>query len=86
IIFLLAQYWRPLGFDRSIAINLIFVSIICFGILGIFTIFRRFYERILQWALANKLLFILIPLTVLICGGLIYKNTGKEFMPSLNEG
>lgn len=86
IVFLLAEYWRPLGFDRSIGINLIFVSIICFGILGIFSVFRHYYERILKWALANKVLFLLIPLAVLISGGFIYKNTGKEFMPSLNEG
>ncbi|MFT5916561.1 MAG: Cu(I)/Ag(I) efflux system membrane protein CusA/SilA [Bacteroidia bacterium] len=86
IVLLLAEYWRPLGFDRSMGMNLIFVSIICFGILGIFSIFRHFYEPILKWALANKLIFMLIPLTVLVCGFLIYRITGKEFMPSLNEG
>ncbi len=86
IIFLLAEYWRPLGFDRSILINLIFVAIICFGILGIFSIFRRYYGQILNWALANKLLFLIIPATVLVSGGWIMKNIGKEFMPSLNEG
>ncbi|WP_010136794.1 efflux RND transporter permease subunit [Ochrovirga pacifica] len=86
IIFLLAEYWRPLGFDRSILVNLIFVSIICFGILGTFSVFRIYYGRILKWALANKLLFLMIPATVLVFGGWIMKNTGKEFMPSLNEG
>ena len=86
IVFLLAEYWRPLGFDRSILINLIFVGIICFGILGIFSIFRRYYGQILRWALANKLLFLIIPTTVLISGAWIMNNTGKEFMPSLNEG
>lgn len=86
IIFLLAEYWRPLGFDRSILINLIFVAIICFGILGVFSVFRRYYSQILTWALANKLLFLIIPTTVLISGGWILNNTGKEFMPSLNEG
>ncbi|MEN3322216.1 efflux RND transporter permease subunit [Mariniflexile soesokkakense] len=86
IVFLLAEYWRPLGFDRSILINLIFVAIICFGILGIFSIFRRYYGQILKWALANKLLFLVIPTTVLISGAWIMNNTGKEFMPSLNEG
>ena len=86
IIFLLAEYWRPLGFDRSILINLIFVSIICFGILGIFSIFRKYYGQILNWALANKLLFLMIPATVLVFGAWIMNNTGKEFMPSLNEG
>jgi copper/silver efflux system protein len=86
IVFLLAEYWRPLGFDRSIFMNLIFVSIICFGLLGVFTVFQRYYGRILRWALHNRLLFLLIPTTVLICGILIYRTTGKEFMPALNEG
>ncbi len=86
IIFLLAEYWRPLGFDRSILVNLIFVAIICFGILGIFSIFRSYYGQILNWALANKLLFLIIPATVVVSGGWIMNNTGKEFMPSLNEG
>jgi Cu(I)/Ag(I) efflux system membrane protein CusA/SilA len=86
IVLLLAEYWRPLGFDRNIIINLIFVAIICFGILGIFSVLRRYYGQILKWALANKLLFLIIPTTVLISGVWIMNNTGKEFMPSLNEG
>ncbi|HDZ14377.1 hypothetical protein LCGC14_1337770, partial [marine sediment metagenome] len=86
IVLLLAQYWRPLGFDRSIIMNLIFVSIICFGLLGVFSLFRIYYARILNWALHNKLLFLIIPGTVLTLGILIMRNTGKEFMPSLSEG
>jgi Cu(I)/Ag(I) efflux system membrane protein CusA/SilA len=86
IVFLLAEYWRPLGFDRSVLVNLIFVSIICFGTLGIFSILRRYYGQILQWALANKVLFLLIPATILVSGVWIMNTTGKEFMPSLNEG
>ena len=86
IVFLLADYWRPLGFDRSILINLIFVAIICFGILGIFSILRHYYGQILKWALANKLLFLVVPATILISGIWIMNNTGKEFMPALNEG
>ena len=86
IVFLLAEYWRPLGVDKSIFLNLIFVGIICFGLLGVFTVFRRYYTRILNWALENKLLFLSIPTAIVICGFLIMKNTGKEFMPSLNEG
>ncbi|GGD13188.1 cation transporter [Hyunsoonleella pacifica] len=86
IVFLLAEYWRPLGVDRSILWNLIFVGLICFGLLGAFTLFRRQYTRILRWALANKLLFLSIPTLIVIAGFSIMKNTGKEFMPSLNEG
>jgi Cu(I)/Ag(I) efflux system membrane protein CusA/SilA len=86
IVLLLAEYWRPLGFDRSIILNLIFVSIICFGLLAVFSVFRRYYDDILRWALHNRLLFLTIPTTVLILGILIMRNTGKEFMPALNEG
>lgn len=86
IILLLAEYWRPLGFDRSIIMNLIFVSIICFGLLGAFWIFHHYYTRILRWALRNKFLFLSVPTLIVIFGMLIMQNTGKEFMPSLNEG
>jgi len=85
-IFLLAEYWRPLGVDKSVFWNLIFVGLICFCLIGIFTLFRRYYTRILQWALSNKVLFLSIPAIVVVLGFLIMKNTGKEFMPSLNEG
>jgi Cu(I)/Ag(I) efflux system membrane protein CusA/SilA len=86
IVFLLAEYWRPLGVDKSIFWNLIFVSIICFGLLGVFTLFRNYYTRILRWCLDNKLLFLSLPTAIVITGFFIMKNTGKEFMPSLNEG
>ncbi|MFT5646094.1 MAG: Cu(I)/Ag(I) efflux system membrane protein CusA/SilA [Aureispira sp.] len=86
IVFLLAEYWRPLGVDKSIFWNLIFVSVICFGLLGVFTLFRSYYTRILRWCLDNKLLFLSVPTAIVIAGFFIMKNTGKEFMPSLNEG
>ena len=86
IVFLLAEYWRPLGVDKNFFWNLIFVSIISFGLLGGFTLFRKYYTPMLQWALANKLLFLSIPTIIIISGIAIMKNTGKEFMPSLNEG
>ncbi|WP_299676548.1 efflux RND transporter permease subunit [uncultured Tenacibaculum sp.] len=86
IVFLLAEYWRPLGVGKSVLLNLLFVAIICFGLLGAFSLLRKYYAQILQWALANKILFLAIPTTITILGFLIFKNTGKEFMPSLNEG
>jgi Cu(I)/Ag(I) efflux system membrane protein CusA/SilA len=86
IVFLLAEYWRPLGVDKSIFWNLIFVSVICFGLLGVFSLFIKYYTRILRWCLDNKLFFLSIPTAIVIAGFFIMKNTGKEFMPSLNEG
>ena len=86
ILFLLAEYWQPLGIDRSFFMNLLFVSVISLGLLGAFIIFRKFYSRILLWALNHKLVFLAIPTTIVVFGFFIMKNTGKEFMPSLNEG
>ncbi|MBL7471511.1 efflux RND transporter permease subunit [Robertkochia sediminum] len=86
IISLLASYWRPLGFNRSFLPNLLFVSVICFGLLGIFTLFKRYYVQMLRWTLRNKFLFLLLPATLIALGIGIWKNTGKEFMPALNEG
>ena len=86
IVFLLASYWRPLGVEKSIFWNLIFVSVICFGLLGVFAVFRSYYTRILKWCLANKIAFLSLPIALIIAGIFIMKNTGKEFMPSLNEG
>jgi Cu(I)/Ag(I) efflux system membrane protein CusA/SilA len=86
IVFLLASYWRPLGIEKSIFWNLIFVSVICFGLLGIFAVFKNYYTRILKWCLANKIAFLSLPIAIVIAGIFIMKNTGKEFMPSLNEG
>ncbi len=86
IVILLAIYWRPLGLERSVFWNLIFVGIICIGLLGTFTVFRKYYSRILSWALNNKAAFLSLPAVLVVFGILIMKNIGEEFMPSLNEG
>ena len=86
IVLLLAIYWRPLGFDRSVLMNLVFVGVISFGLLGTFWVFRMYYTRMLRWALKHKFLFLSIPTIIVILGVLIMRSTGKEFMPSLNEG
>lgn len=86
VVFLLAEFWRPLGLDKSIFWNLLFVGLICFGLLGVFWLFQHYYTRILRWALRNKILFLSLPTLIVVFGVLIWQNTGKEFMPSLNEG
>ncbi len=86
VLLLLAQYWRPLGFDKNILINLMFIGFLVSLLLGVFILFRNYYSRILQWALENKMTFLLLPFTILVLGFLIMRNTGKEFMPALEEG
>jgi len=86
VIFLLAEFWRPLGVDKSFTYNLFFVGLICFGLLGSFWVFLHYYTRILGWALRYKVVFLAIPTAIVVFGFIIMKNTGKEFMPALDEG
>jgi Cu(I)/Ag(I) efflux system membrane protein CusA/SilA len=86
VVLVLGIYWRPLGVDNSIFISLLFVALICFGLLGVFTLFRKFYVRILTWALANKMLFLSLPILIVVFGVSVWNSTEKEFMPALNEG
>ncbi|MBU3822064.1 efflux RND transporter permease subunit [Flavobacteriaceae bacterium XHP0103] len=86
IVMLLTDYWRPLGVGKNIFLNLVFVAVLCFGLLVFFTLFRRYYVCMLKWTLDHKLLFLSVPTVLVVLGFFIMKNTGKEFMPSLNEG
>ncbi|PKA97775.1 Cu(I)/Ag(I) efflux system membrane protein CusA/SilA [Flavobacteriaceae bacterium MAR_2009_75] len=86
LVFLLTYYWRPLGFINNLFFNLLFVVFSCATIFAIVHIYRKKYERILAWALANKLKFLCMPLALLVLGILILISSGKEFMPSLDEG
>ncbi|MBC2839338.1 efflux RND transporter permease subunit [Robiginitalea sp. SC105] len=86
IIWLLTVYWRPLGLNQNLFLNFLFVSLICTVLLGGFMLFRRSYTPILRWTLRNKLLFLAAPAALICLGFLIMRNTGKEFMPALNEG
>jgi len=86
VVLVLGIYWRPLGVDNSIFVSLLFVALICFGLLGLFALFRKFYVSILTWALANKMLFLSLPILIIVLGVSVWNSTEKEFMPALNEG
>ncbi len=82
----LADMWLPLGPDNGLLLNILFVAVIIGVILGLLWLLVIFYERILRWCLSHRLLFMSIPLVTLICGILIWRQCGQEFMPTLDEG
>ncbi|HMO18746.1 MAG TPA: efflux RND transporter permease subunit [Oligoflexia bacterium] len=47
---------------------------------------NRIYVPSLRWVLYNKKIFFIAPVLLLITGGFIFKNMGREFMPPLDEG
>lgn len=83
---LLSSVWMPLGQDRSVAVNFLFVALIVLSVLALFRLFLIRYERMLTWTLANKGVFLLMPLTVIGLGIAVWSSMGKEFMPRLDEG
>ena len=78
--------WEPLGAQKTLFTNLLFVILIIGVLMTFILLFQRFYERILRWCLNNKFTFLSIPVTLIIFGALIWSGLGKEFMPPLDEG
>ena len=78
--------WLPLGAHNSELANFLFVAGLITVILLALMTMVHFYEDILRWSLKNKWKFLIIPSVTLVSGLLIWRGTGKEFMPSLNEG
>ena len=85
-VYLLADLWLPLGPENGMLLNVVFVASIIGVILGLLWLLVIFYERILRWCLSHRLLFMSVPLALLVCGVLIWRNSGQEFMPTLDEG
>jgi copper/silver efflux system protein len=66
VVWLLAGEWMPLGVNMSLLINFLFIGLIVALVLGLFSLFIRFYGHILSWCLENKIKFLLIPLFILL--------------------
>lgn len=80
VTYILAEHWLPLGPEKGVIRNLIFVSLLIGGLLGFFTVFQRYlYEPILRWCLGHKLLFLSMPLMILLLGACSWLGFDKVF-------
>ncbi len=82
----LTEHWLPLGPDKGTILNFLFIAILIGGLLLFFFMFQKFYPYILSWCLNHKIIFLTIPVLIVLAGGLIWADLGKEFMPPLDEG
>ncbi|KHK03945.1 efflux RND transporter permease subunit [Desulfovibrio sp. TomC] len=69
---LLTRHWLPLGPERGIVRNLVFVALILGVWLGAFHLFHRRYARMLAWCLEHKRTFLALPATLVLLGGLVW--------------
>jgi Cu(I)/Ag(I) efflux system membrane protein CusA/SilA len=79
MIWLLTQSWMPLGLGESFGSNLLLVCGLVGGLMAVFLLFLRGYERILAWALENKLLFLSGPVVLVLVGLTIWLGFGRVF-------
>ncbi|HDY65877.1 MAG TPA: efflux RND transporter permease subunit, partial [Phycisphaerae bacterium] len=76
---LLTKYWEPLGPQRGLPRNLIFVGVLIGGLLGFFHAFRYVYAPVLRWCLRHKLLFLSVPVLVIALGILAWLGPDSIF-------
>jgi len=69
---LLSGHWEPVGPERGLVKNFVFVAALVAGLLVFFRIFQHFYPSILRWCLRHKVLFLSIPCFLLLLGGAIW--------------
>ena len=81
VTWLLSELWRPLGVERSLLLNFLFVGSGVGLILAVFWLIQSSYERILRWCLRNKGAFLSIPLLIVLLGAMIWLGAAKVFSP-----
>ena len=69
---LLTGYWEPLGPERGLLRNLVFVAVLIGGVLGTFKLFQLVYAQLLRWCLKHKTAFLSLPLMLVLLGGAIW--------------
>ncbi len=72
VAYILTKHWLPIGPEKGILRNLIFVVGLLGGLLLLIHLFYRVYEPILRWCLGHKALFLSLPLILVLFGGSIW--------------
>lgn len=81
VTFFLAKYWLPLGPERGMLRNLIFVVVLIGGLLTFFRLFELVYAPILRWCLAHKLIFLTLPIVTILLGIYVWLGPASVFGP-----
>jgi len=81
----LTFHWLPLGPEKGTIRNILFVFLLLGGLLSFFQVFQNYcYKPILQWCLANKLLFLSLPTLIVVAGMSVWLGFDNlfGFMPN----
>ncbi|MBN2170498.1 MAG: efflux RND transporter permease subunit [Candidatus Krumholzibacteriota bacterium] len=75
----LAAHWLPLGPDRELGGNALFVAIALGGLLGGLALLQRAYPRLLAWCLDHKRAFLALPAALVLMSLLIWQGFDAFF-------
>lgn len=76
---MLTTYWMPLGTIKGWGINFVFVLLLTALILGFFLWVQYSFTSILRWCLANKKIFLALPITLVALGLIIWFGFSTVF-------
>ena len=79
VLYFLTIEWMPLGAQRSLFLNIMFVVAIVVVVLGILMSIVRYYKPILRWCLDNKWKFLGVPIGIVLLGIIIWQGVDKIF-------
>ena len=76
---ILTNHWMPLGLDKGFLRNLAFIVVCIAGLLSVFLLFMKNYERLLRYFLGHKLLFYTLPASTVMLGLVIWLGFASVF-------
>ena len=76
---ILTAHWEPLGPERGLLKNLVFVGGLVGGLLLLYYLVRLAYVPILRWSLRHKLLFLSVPTALVVFGLVVWMGFGNVF-------
>ncbi len=83
VAYVLTKSWLPLGPEKGMGNNYLFVAVVIGGLMLFFDIFRRGYPKMLGWCLNHKLFFLALPTSIVALGLSIWLGFANitGFMP-----
>ena len=84
---ILSEHWAPMGPEKGLPRNFMFVGLLVAVLLGAFRLFQMVYPRLLHWCLRHKLLFLSLPTFLVLAGAAIWLGFGTVFagLPQVAE-
>ncbi len=79
VLVILTQHWLPLGPERGLTRNLVFIGTMIGTLLAALLLFMRFYEPMLRFFLAHKLLFYTMPIGSTVFGLVVWLGFDTVF-------